>query len=140
MANAHGFIVTQPDAYDSMLGERGVGLSGGEKQRCVLARQLAKDPILFLADEPTGTLDPSTADMVHKVLTDAVKDTGMTMVVTSHWPKAIEVLSDRAMWLDHGEVKMEGSPKEVSAEFMRGHEMHEESHVQVGQPLIKSVK
>ena len=112
-------------------------LSGGEKQRCVLARQLAKDPILFLADEPTGTLDPSTADMVHKVLTDAVKDTGMTMVVTSHWPKAIEVLSDRAMWLDHGEVKMEGSPKEVSAEFMRGHEMHEESHVQVGQPLIK---
>ena len=112
-------------------------LSGGEKQRCVLARQLAKDPILFLADEPTGTLDPSTADMVHNVLIDAVKNTGMTMVVTSHWPKAIEVLSDRAMWLDHGEVKMKGSPKEVSTEFMRGHEMHEESHVQVGQPLIK---
>lgn len=112
-------------------------LSGGEKQRCVLARQLAKDPILFLADEPTGTLDPSTADMVHNVLIEAVKDTGMTMVVTSHWPKAIEVLSDRAMWLDHGEVKMEGSPKDVSTEFMRGHEMHEESRVQVGQPLIK---
>ncbi|WP_400260168.1 methyl coenzyme M reductase system, component A2 [Candidatus Methanomassiliicoccus intestinalis] len=112
-------------------------LSGGEKQRCVLARQLAKDPIIFLADEPTGTLDPSTADMVHNVLIDAVKNTGMTMIVTSHWPKAIEVLSDRAIWLDRGEIKMRGDSKEIATEFMRGHEMHEESRVEVGQPLIK---
>nr|AAL61956.1 putative methyl coenzyme M reductase system component A2 [Methanopyrus kandleri] len=56
-------------------------LSGGEKQRVVLIRQLAKKPIVFLADEPTGTLDPETADIVHKALREGVKEEGITMVI-----------------------------------------------------------
>jgi methyl coenzyme M reductase system subunit A2 len=92
-------------------------LSGGEKQRCVLARQLAKDPILFLADEPTGTLDPATAEMVHRALVDSVKNKGMAMVVSSHWPKAINRLSDKAMWLESGEVVKLGKPSDVTSEF-----------------------
>ena len=67
-------------------------LSGGEKQRIVLARQLAINPMLFLADEPTGTLDPLTANTVHNVLLDSVKQ-GMSLIVTSHWPEAIELLT-----------------------------------------------
>ena len=49
-------------------------LSGGEKQRIVLARQLAKNPMLFLADEPTGTLDPKTAKLLHNALLNGVKE------------------------------------------------------------------
>ncbi len=112
-------------------------LSGGEKQRCVLARQLAKDPILFLADEPTGTLDPQTAEIVHDALIDAVQKTNMAMVVTSHWPKAINSLADKAIWLESGEMMKIGEPEEVTSEFMVGFEPKIESKVDIGQPLVK---
>jgi methyl coenzyme M reductase system subunit A2 len=112
-------------------------LSGGEKQRCVLARQLARDPILFLADEPTGTLDPQTADIVHKVLVDEVKAKGMAMVVTSHWPKAINSMADRAMWLESGEMMKIGKPEDVTKEFMVGFEARTEEKVDIGQMLVR---
>lgn len=112
-------------------------LSGGEKQRTVLARQLARDPLLFLADEPTGTLDPETADIVHKALIKAVKDTGMSMVVTSHWPKAIALLSHRAIWLEDGVIKAEGTPEEITKAFDVVYEKEKGMEVQVGQPVIR---
>ena len=55
-------------------------LSGGEKQRVVLARQMGKEPMIFLADEPTGTLDPQTAKLLHQTLLEGVKNKGTTMV------------------------------------------------------------
>ncbi len=79
-------------------------LSGGEKQRVVLARQMAKEPMIFLADEPTGTLDPKTAELIHQAIIDGVKSKGTTMVVTSHWPEVMRHLSDYAIWLDKGEI------------------------------------
>ena len=94
-------------------------LSGGEKQRVVLARQLAKEPFLLFADEPTGTLDPETATIVHGVLKSSVKDQGMGMVVTSHFSNVIESLADRAVLLENGEVLAVGAPKEVVARFMQ---------------------
>ncbi|QLH74165.1 MAG: methyl coenzyme M reductase system, component A2 [Methanomassiliicoccales archaeon] len=113
-------------------------LSGGEKQRVVLARQLAKDPILFLADEPTGTLDPQTAEMVHKALNDAVKKKNMAMVVSSHWPKAINRLSDSAIWLESGEVMKHGAPKDVTKEFEVCFEKTDEMmDVSVGNVIIR---
>jgi methyl coenzyme M reductase system subunit A2 len=112
-------------------------LSGGEKQRCVLARQLARDPLLLLADEPTGTLDPQTAEIVHKSLVFAVKNNGMTMVVTSHWPKAINRLADKAIWLEAGEMMKRGPPEEVTKEFMIGFGPREVEEVPIGQPVVK---
>ncbi len=112
-------------------------LSGGEKQRCVLARQLARDPILFLADEPTGTLDPQTAEIVNKALTGAVKSSGMSMVVTSHWPKAISRLSDKAIWLESGEMMKSGKPNDVVKEFEVCFQKTADMTVPVGQPIIK---
>ena len=79
-------------------------LSGGEKQRIVLARQLAKNPMVFLADEPTGTLDPKTAKLIHSALLSGVKNKNITMIINSHWPEVIEDLSDRVIWLDNGKT------------------------------------
>ena len=93
-------------------------LSGGEKQRVVLARQLAKEPMLFLADEPTGTLDPQTAELIHDALLEGVKDKGITMIITSHWPEVMSDLSDYAIWIEKGEIVEEGDPDTVVARFM----------------------
>lgn len=93
-------------------------LSGGEKQRVVLARQLAKNPMLFLADEPTGTLDPQTAVKLHRTLVEGVKDKGITMVITSHWPEVMVELADHVIWLEDGVIKEEGDPKTVVDNFL----------------------
>src|SRR5512136_2848264 len=95
-------------------------LSGGEKQRVVLARQLAKEPFLLFADEPTGTLDPQTAHLVHSMLTEAAEQNHMGMIVTSHFSQVIEDVADRAMLLDEGRIVKLGSPPEVIHKFMEG--------------------
>ena len=81
-------------------------LSGGEKQRVVLARQLAKNPAMLFADEPTGTLDPETARLVHGMLIDAAKRNGMGMVVTSHFSHVIEDMANRAILLAAGSLHL----------------------------------
>ncbi len=93
-------------------------LSGGEKQRVVLARQLAKEPFLLFADEPTGTLDPETADLVHRMLIEACQKNHMGMVVTSHFSQVIQSVADRAMLLVDGSIAMLGSPREVIGKFL----------------------
>jgi methyl coenzyme M reductase system subunit A2 len=95
-------------------------LSGGEKQRVVLARQLAKEPFLLFADEPTGTLDPQTAHLVHSMLTEAAEQNKMGMVVTSHFSQVIEDVADRAMLLVEGRIAKLGKPPEVIHKFMEG--------------------
>lgn len=93
-------------------------LSGGEKQRVVLARQIAKNPMLFLADEPTGTLDPQTAEHLHNNLDSAIKEKGITMVITSHWPEVMVKLADKVIWLDEGKIVEYGPSKEVVDKFL----------------------
>ncbi|MHA1299807.1 MAG: methyl coenzyme M reductase system, component A2 [Candidatus Helarchaeota archaeon] len=93
-------------------------LSGGEKQRSVFAMCLARDPLLFIADEPSGTLDPLTAVAVHDVMKHAVKEEGLTLLVTSHWPEAVTELSEEAILLDEGEIALKGDPKQIEKEFM----------------------
>ena len=112
-------------------------LSGGEKQRIVMARQLAKEPLFFLADEPTGTLDPATAEIVHEGLVGYVKEHGICMVFASHWPEAVERMSDTAALLDHGNVLKMGSPREISELFMKDYTFVEEKKPGlIGEPLI----
>ncbi len=113
-------------------------LSGGEKQRVVLARQLVRDPMILLADEPTGTLDPNTAGIVHDVITNAVKEYNMTMVITSHWSEVIEELADKAIFLEEGEIVSEGDPKKVSGDFMKlVGKVEKHADVAVGEPILK---
>ena len=112
-------------------------LSGGEKQRVVLARQLAKDPLFFVADEPTGTLDPYTANVVHKRLVEYVRSHNICMVFASHWPEAIEKMVDYAMWLDRGKVVMQGAPKDITEKFMEEYKFEKGEAHNLGEPLIR---
>ncbi|MHA1377538.1 MAG: methyl coenzyme M reductase system, component A2 [Candidatus Helarchaeota archaeon] len=112
-------------------------LSGGEKQRAAFATCLSKNPLLFLADEPTGTLDPLTAEYVHDVMKKAVRDENLTLVVTSHWPHAVAALSEEAILLERGKVIKQGDPNEVSKAFM---DMLEEVPIErrkIDKPMIK---
>jgi len=111
-------------------------LSGGEKQRTVLARQLAKDPLFFLADEPTGTLDPRTADTVHNSLISIVGNRNICMVFASHWPEAIDKMADDAIWLDAGNVVMHDKPEKVTAKFMEEYSFEKRTGSDIGEPII----
>ncbi len=93
-------------------------LSGGEKQRVVLGRQLAVNPVLLLADEPTGTLDPINAKIIYRILIEECKREGTTLLVTSHVPEAIEAISEKAILLEDGRIDMQGDTKSVVAKFM----------------------
>ena len=113
-------------------------LSGGEKQRVVLARQIAKEPMLFLADEPTGTLDPQTAELIHKALIEGVKDKHTTMVITSHWPEVMRQISDYVVWLENGEVMEEGNPEKVVQSFLDQVPLPEKKEeFETGGPIIQ---
>jgi methyl coenzyme M reductase system subunit A2 len=112
-------------------------LSGGEKQRVVLARQLAKNPSMLFADEPTGTLDPETARLVHGTLIEAAKKNTMGMVVTSHFSQVIEDMANRAMLLVDGEIATIGSPKSVIRAFAKDyHEIEESEPVELGGKIL----
>ena len=80
---------------------------------------------------------PQTAEIVHNALVSAVRSKKMAMVVTSHWPKAINSLADKAIWLESGEMLKIGAPKDVTTEFMVGFEPKQEEHVELGMTMVK---
>lgn len=113
-------------------------LSGGEKQRVVLARQMGKEPMIFLADEPTGTLDPQTAELLHQTLLEGVKNKGTTMVITSHWPEVMRKLSDYVIWLEKGKIIHEGDPETVVQKFLDNVPLPEKREIDVADnPIIR---
>ncbi len=120
----------------------GKELSGGEKQRVVLARQLAKYPMLLLADEPTGTLDPRTAKLVHESILKAKQEHKMTLLVTSHLPGVLHDLTNRAILLDKGEIIEIGKPDEIIEKFCAMTGTICAGKVEAGKPIIilKDVK
>jgi methyl coenzyme M reductase system subunit A2 len=114
-------------------------LSGGEKQRVVLARQLAKNPAMLFADEPTGTLDPETAQLVHGMLIEAAKKNTMGMIVTSHFSQVIEEMANRAILLVNGEIASIGSPKAVIRSFVKDyHEIDDAALPELGEKILSA--
>jgi lipoprotein-releasing system ATP-binding protein len=84
-------------------GHRPAQLSGGEAQRVAFCRALANGPKLLLADEPTGNLDPATADQVFAVLMDVVRDTGLSALIATH-NMDLAARMDRTVRLDGGRI------------------------------------
>jgi len=112
-------------------------LSGGEKQRVIFALSLAKAPILFLADEPTGTLDPITSEMIHNVIKDSISKSNISFILTSHWPETVKILSNQAALLEYGNISLMGDPDEVYNTFLGQIEKMEIERKEGGEPIIQ---
>jgi len=84
IANVSEFISNMPNGYDTMIGERGVKLSGGQKQLLAIGRTLALNPEILLFDEPTASLAPNTAEIVQDIVKRYVKEEKLLRVIVSH--------------------------------------------------------
>jgi ATP-binding cassette subfamily B protein len=111
-ASIDGFIAMLPQGYDSMVGERGLKLSGGEKQRVAIARTLLKDPPILILDEATSALDSRTEEAIQATL-DGVQRNRTTLVI-AHRLSTI-VGADQIIVLDAGEVAERGTHAELLA-------------------------
>jgi ATP-binding cassette subfamily B protein len=105
-ASIHDFISELPDGYDTMVGERGLKLSGGEKQRVGIARTLLKDPPILLLDEATSALDTETEREIQGELLHAGE--GRTVLTIAHRLSTI-VDADQIIVLEAGEIVEHGT-------------------------------
>ena len=87
-------------------------LSGGEQQRVAIARALVHDPLLILADEPTGNLDENTGKKILRLLLDLTRDSGKTLFMATHAPD-IARQADRVIYLEHGKLISDETGKHV---------------------------
>ena len=88
-------------------------LSGGEQQRMAIARAVVKDPVLVLADEPTGNLDTETRDMVLSLLQEMVQNTGTTLLLATHSERSSRI-ANRILTMSDGRIATGASVRELS--------------------------
>ncbi|MBR2906615.1 MAG: ABC transporter ATP-binding protein [Clostridia bacterium] len=112
IANAHEFIVRQPDGYDSVLGERGVGLSGGEKQRISIARAMLRSPKLLVFDEATASVDSETEHLIQEAIERLIS--GRTTIMIAHRLSTLSKAT-KIVVVDNGEIIECGTPQELLA-------------------------
>jgi len=111
-AQIHDFIMTLPQGYDSLVGERGLKLSGGEKQRVAIARTILKSPPILMLDEATSALDSHTEKDIQDALDRVARD--RTSLVIAHRLSTV-VHADNIIVLDHGEIVEQGKHLELLA-------------------------
>ncbi|MGE7933621.1 ABC transporter ATP-binding protein [Viridibacillus arvi] len=110
VAQLEEFIVSLPEGFETVVGERGVRISGGEKQRLAIARAILKDPSIILLDEPTSALDANTEFLLQSQMEEVFK--GKTIVLVAHRLATIRNAS-KILVLDNGEIVEFGTPKEL---------------------------
>ena len=109
-AYIHDFIATLPEGYDTPVGNRGVKLSGGEKQRLAIARVILKDPRILILDEATAALDALSEHYVQKAMDDLME--GRTAIVIAHRLATI-AKADQIVVMEQGQIVEQGTHKEL---------------------------
>jgi ATP-binding cassette subfamily B protein len=112
-ANIHDFIVGLSDGYDTVVGERGYRLSGGEKQRIALARVILKDPRILVLDEATSHLDSESEALIQDALKRVMA--GRTSIVIAHRLSTI-LSADLILVMDRGQIVESGTHQELIAQ------------------------
>lgn len=112
-ANAHEFISAFPEAYEAMVGPRGVKLSGGQRQRIAIARAVLADPKILLLDEATSALDSESERLVQEALDELMK--GRTSLIIAHRLGTVKS-ADRIMVLNDGKITEAGTHGELMEE------------------------
>jgi ATP-binding cassette subfamily B protein len=112
LAQIHDFIVTLPQGYDSLVGERGLKLSGGEKQRVAIARTILKSPPILMLDEATSALDSHTEKDIQDALERVARDR-TSLVIAQRLSTVVH--ADNIIVLDHGEIVEQGTHPQLLA-------------------------
>ena len=112
IANIHDFIVSQPDGYDTQVGNRGLKLSGGEKQRLSIARVILKDPKILILDEATSALDSISESSIQNALDVLMEN--RTSIVIAHRLSTI-LQADKILVISDGRIVEQGQHEELIA-------------------------
>lgn len=105
-ACCHDFIMALPEGYDTMIGEGGSSLSGGEKQRISIARAILKNAPIILLDEATASIDPENEHLIQQAISELIQ--GKTIVTIAHRLATIEN-ADQILVVDHGKIVQKGT-------------------------------
>lgn len=105
-ACCHDFIMAMPEGYDTMIGEGGSSLSGGEKQRISIARAILKNAPIILLDEATASIDPENEHLIQQAISELIQ--GKTIVTIAHRLATIEN-ADQILVVDHGKIVQKGT-------------------------------
>lgn len=110
-ANIDDFVRQSPLGLDTLVGERGLSLSGGQIQRLAIARALLKDAPVIVLDEPTSQIDLETESVIHEALERLTKD--RTVILIAHRLKTVQA-ADRIVVMDGGRIVEQGAPQELA--------------------------
>lgn len=112
VAQAHDFIQKMEDGYDTVIGEKGIGISGGQKQRLSIARALYKNAPVLIMDDASSALDMTTEKNLMTAIDEYIH--GSTLIISAH--RATSVMNcDEIIFLEHGEIVERGTHKELMA-------------------------
>ena len=112
-ARCHDFIMALPKGYDTMIGEGGGTLSGGEKQRISIARAILKDAPIIILDEATASIDPENEHLIQGALSELTR--GKTIITIAHRLATIEQ-ADQILVLDEGRIVQQGTHRELAGQ------------------------